>query len=160
MLVIFFLDHRLAFVFLAAFIIAAGASLAFAWTRLLPEEPSPFVSKHGPPPQITIYKTDGSPPSDPFAVFMLVCVTLSYILRFPGIAGDAALHRLTTVMPESWVSWFVLAGRAFFVVAPGLAACYSAIRPNPIRGPLIVAGILVLLLWLLRPLLLSAFVAW
>jgi len=159
MAVLFLLDHRLALLFLAALILAAGVPLAFAWARLLPEEPPPFDSKHGPPPQITIYKTDDSPARDPFAVFLLVCATLSYILRFPGIPGDAAIRWLFSIIPATYEGWLIPAGRAFFVVVPGLAACYSAIRPNPIRVPLIVSGILVLLLWLLLPFLHSALVA-
>jgi hypothetical protein len=160
MFLILLLDHRLAFVFLAALILAAGAPLAFAWARLLPDEPPPFTSKHGPPPQITIYKTeDAPPPRDAFAVFLLACATLSYILRFPGMPGDAALRWLATILPAAYVNWIVLGGRAFLVVMPGLAACYSVVRPNPIRVPLIVGGILVLLFWLLFPFLHSALVA-
>ena len=159
MAVVFLLDHRLAFVLLVALILAAGAPLAFAWARLLPEEPPPFTSKHGPPPKITIYKTEDAPTRDRFAVFLLVCVTLSYILRFPGIPGDAALRWLAAILPGAYVNWLILGGRAFLVVTPGLAACYSAIRPNPIRVPLIAAGIFVLLFWLLFPMLLLAFAA-
>ena len=159
MAVIFLLDQRLAFVLLVALIVAAGAALAFAWTRLLPEEPPPFTSKHGPPPKITIYKTEDAPPRDRFAVFLLVCVTLSYILRFPGIPSDAALRWLAAILPDTYVNWLTLGGRAFLVVTPGLAAGYSAIRPNPVRIPLIVGGILVLLFWFLLPFLQSAFAA-
>jgi hypothetical protein len=47
--------------------------------------------------------------------------------------------------------WTVLGGRAFFVVVPGLAAAYSALRPNPVRIALIASGLLVMALWLVSP---------
>jgi hypothetical protein len=62
-------------------------------------------------------------------------------------------------MPETWLNRGLLAGRAFFVVTPGLAACYSVVQPHSLRVPLIGAGILVLLLWILEPILLAAMTA-
>jgi len=53
----------------------------------------------------------------------------------------------------------VLGVRAFFVVVPGLAAAYSAARPNPIRIALMVGGLPVLALWLVSPVLRAAIAA-
>jgi hypothetical protein len=53
-------------------------------------------------------------------------------------------------------NWIVLGARAFFVVMPGLAAAYSALRPNPVRIPLIAGGLLVMALWLVSPVLRAA----
>jgi len=158
----FSLDHRLAFLFFAVLFLGAAVPLAIAWARLLPEDPPPFDPKRAPlrqPEEITIYMPEGFVPRDPFATFLLACVTLSYLLQFPGLPGEAAIHWLASVLPETTLNWLLLAGRAFFVVTPGLAACYSVLRPNPVRVPLIVAGILVLSLWLLLPPLHAAFVA-
>jgi hypothetical protein len=155
------LDHRLAFVFLCALVVGAAVPLAMAWARVLPEDAPPFArngdsldaAKEEPPGEEVKSRN-----RDPFANVLLVFVTLSYALRFPGFPVDAVLHWLSTRMPEVWWGWALLAGRAFFVVTPGLAACYSAVQPNSLRFPLIAAGILVLLLWLLQPLLFAAMI--
>jgi hypothetical protein len=155
------LNHRLAFVFLCALVVGAAVPLAMAWARVLPEDAPPFAPKKDSP--------DGAkeePPGegersrkrDPFSIVLLVFVTLSYALRFPGFPVDAVLYWLSARMPGAWWDWALLAGRAFFVVTPGLAACYSAVQPNFLRLPLIAGGILVLLLWLLKPMLLAAMI--
>jgi hypothetical protein len=158
----FFLDHRLALFFLALLVVSAAVPLAFAWARILPEDASSFAPGHASrprDPEAAIYLPEDFVPRDPFAVFLLACVTLSYFLKFPGLPLDAALRWMANFIPDPSLSWIVLAARAFFVVTPGLAACYSAIRPNPIRVSLVAAGILVLLLWLLGAPLHSALVA-
>jgi hypothetical protein len=155
------LDYRLAFVFLCALVVGAAVPLAMAWARVLPEDAPPFARNEDSADAAKEElpgKEERSRNRDPFAVVLLVFVTLSYALRFPGFPVDAVLHLLATRMPEAWWDWGFLAGRAFFVVTPGLAACYAAIRPNSLRAPLIAAGILVLLLWLLRPMLFAAMI--
>jgi len=156
----FSLDHRLAFLFIALLFLGAAAPIAVAWATLLPQDPPPFDSNRGPlrkPEETSIYAPERFAPRDPFARFLLVCVTISFFLQFPGLPGETAIRWLSTLVPDSYLNWILLAGRAFFVVTPGLAAGYSVLRPNPVRVPLIVAGILVLLLWLLLPPLYSAF---
>jgi len=162
MFAVIVLDHRLAFVFLCALVVGAAVPLAMAWARVLPEDAPPFaspgVSSQGskeelPPEESRTEK------NDPFAMVLLFIVTLSYVLQFPGLPGDAALHWLSTLMPETWLNCGLLMGRAFFVVTPGLAACYSVVRPHSLRVRLIGAGILVLLLWILEPILLAAMTA-
>jgi hypothetical protein len=156
------LDHRLAFVFLCMLVVGAAIPLAMGWVRVLPEERPPFasreVSSQGSENEVSTEKAKTGK-HDPFAIVLLVIVTFSYVLQFPGLRGDAALHWLATLMPETWLNWILLAGRAFFVVTPGLAACYSVVQSNSLRGPLISSGILVLLLWLLQPMLLAAMTA-
>jgi hypothetical protein len=159
MFAVIVLDHRLAFVFLCALVLGAAVPLAMAWARLRPEDAPPFaspkVSSEGSKEELPAETEKG----DPFARVLLVIVTLSYVLQFPGLPADTALHWLSTLMPETWLIWGLLAGRAFFVVTPGLAACYSVVRPHSLRVPLIGAGILVLLLWILEPILLAAMTA-
>jgi hypothetical protein len=148
------IDHRLALVAFAALLIAAAAPLASAWARLLPEEPPPFGLPPSPaPPGQMSSNPETRRKGDPFAIFLLLCVTLSFLLKFPGLPVAALLQSLSLWMPREDFNWLVLGARAFFVVVPGLAAVYSAIRPNPIRIPLIAAGVFVILLWLLSPML-------
>jgi uncharacterized membrane protein (DUF485 family) len=153
------LDHRLAFVFLCMLVVGAAVPLAMGWARVLPEDEPPLasreVSPQGSKNEVSTEKAK-SRKHDPFAIMLLAIVTFSYVLQFPGLRGDAALHWLATRIPETWLSWSLLAGRAFFVVTPGLAACYSVVQPNSLRAPLIGSGILILLLWLLQPMLFAA----
>ena len=154
MLAIVLMDHRLALVALALLLIIAAAPLAYAWARLLPEERPPFeVAAAG-----TVVEEVGPsgktlPKKDRLTVFFLICVTLSYVLRFPGVPLSAALRWLSTWIPASDLYWLVMGARAFFVVVPGLAAVYSALRSNPVRIALAIGGLMVLTLWLLSPLL-------
>ena len=151
------IDHRLALVAFAALLIAAAAPLASAWARLLPEEPPPFELPPAPsPPEQTPSNRETRPKGDPFAIFLLLCVTLSFLLKFPGLPVAAALQILSVRMPPEDFHWLVLGARVFFAAVPGLAAVYSAIRPNPMRIPLIVAGVFVILLWCLSPMLRAA----
>jgi hypothetical protein len=151
------LDHGLAFVFLCMLVVGAAVPLAMGWVRVLPEDEPPFAS-----PEVSSQGSTEEAKTrkhDPFAIVLLTIVTFSYVLQFPGLRGDAALHWLATRMPETWLSWILLAGRAFFVVTPGLAACYSVVQPNSLRAALFSSGILVLLLWLLQPMLFAAMTA-
>jgi hypothetical protein len=153
----FLIDHRLALVALAALLVAAGAPLAWGWAKLLPEEPFPFEAQSGAPPTDTESAASGKPARrDAFAVFLLACATLSFLIKFPGLPVATGLHWLSTQLPADYFNWTILAGRAFFVVVPGLAAAYSALRPNPIRLALILGGVLVLALWLASPFLLAS----
>ncbi len=150
------MDHRLALVAFAALLIAAAAPLASAWARLLPEEPPPFEVPAPSPPEQTPSNRETRRKGDPFAIFLLLCITLSFLLKFPGLPVAAALQRLSGMLPPDYFNWLVLGARVFFAAMPGLAAVYSAIRPNPMRIPLIVAGVFVILLWFLSPMLRAA----
>jgi len=157
MLAIALIDHRLALLALAALLIAAAAPLAYAWARLLPEEPPPFeVRAAGLPPEDFISNGKSPVKKDLWAVFLLACVTLSYLLRFPGLPLAAGLQWLSTLLPADYFTWAVLGARWFFIAVPGLAAAYSALRPNPMRVALIAGGLLVLALWLVSPMLRAA----
>jgi hypothetical protein len=157
MLAIVLIDHRLALVALAALLIAAAAPLAYAWATLLPQDPPPFEVPAANPPAEDLAANPKSPAKrDLLAVFLLVCVTLSYILRFPGLPLAPALQWLSTLLPSDYFDWTVLGGRWFFVLVPGVAAVYSALRPNPMRIALLVGGLLVLALWVVGPMLRAA----
>jgi hypothetical protein len=153
MFAVFPMDHRLALVAFAALLVAAAAPLASAWARLLPEERPPFETPAPLPPEQMTSNPETRRKADPFAIFLLLCMTVSFLLKFPGLPVATVLQSLSMRMPSDYFTWLVFGARAFFVVVPGLGAAYSAIRPNPIRIPLIAAGVLVVLLWLLSPLL-------
>jgi len=160
MLAIVLIDHRLALLALAALLIAAAAPLAYAWARLLPEEPPPFEVPPVNPPAGDLDSNPKSPTKkDPVAILLLACVTLSYFLKFPGLPLAAGLQWLSTLLPADYFNYAMLAGRWFFVIVPGVAAAYSALRPNPMLIALLVAGLLVLALWLVSPILRTAIAA-
>ncbi len=86
---------------------------------------------------------------DPFAIVLLLCVTVSYACQLPGVPRDMGFGSVPTVIPQDTIGWIEFAAIWFLVLIPGFAAAYSFIRPNFLRVPLIAAGFLVLLLWLL-----------
>ena len=157
MLAIVLMDHRLALVALALLLIVAAAPLAYAWARLLPEERPPFeAAGTGTVPEEVAPGGKTAPKKDRFAVFLLICITMSYLVRFPGVPLAPTLQWLSTLLPADYLNWAVMGARAFFVVVPGLAALYSALRQNPVRIALAIGGLMVLALWLLSPLLQKA----
>jgi|SRR5436309_16122439 len=145
------LDHRLAFLFLAALSLGAAVPLALGWARVLPEEPPPFENAPN------LFRRPGnSPPAaaltskrrDPFAIVLLLCVTVSYACQLPGVPRGVGFDSIPTVIPHDTVGRIGLAAIWFLVLIPGFASVYSLFRPHFLRGPLIAAGILLLLLWL------------
>ncbi len=156
------LDPRLAFLLLCILLIAAAIPIAFAWARVLPEEQPPFRF-HRSSERATVDLTPApEPPNsrrDPFAVVFLVCVSLSYLWQLPGLPRDFALLRIAPHVPEPWLQGLVLFTKGFLVVMPGAGAVYSIFRRNQIRAPLIAAGILVPLIWLVFPWLRAALAA-
>jgi hypothetical protein len=155
-------DHRVAFLALAVLIVAAGIPLAFAWARVLPEDPPPFPIEAGSFPSV-----DLEPPLEPprnhkrnlVSVALLACVTLAYLLRFPGIPRAPIVHFLDSIFAPATTTWIVFSVDTFLLVATGFAACYAFLQPGPQRIPLTAAAALVLIFWLLSPLLQIALVA-
>ena len=151
-------DHRLALASLVTLLASGAGTLAWAWARLLPEEQPPFRMAPANPPQPEV-PPNWEPPSqqrDPFAVVLLACITLSYLLKFPGFPSARLLQWLSSHLSTDALNWTVLSARAFFVVVPGLAAAYAAFRATPLRAPLIASGLIILALWCAAPFLLAA----
>jgi len=151
MLAALLLDHRLAFLFLAALHLGTAVPLAFGWVRLLPEEAPPFQIHRAPARRWSIYahSSEGEEtPRDPLAMVLLICVTASYAVQILGVPRSLALSSIPTVIPQDASDWAWLALTWFLVVVPGFSAAYSLLRPNFLRVPLIAAGVLILLLWL------------
>jgi hypothetical protein len=162
MLAIVLIGYRLAFLALAALILAAAVPLAFAWARLLPDEPPPFeIEPASSNPSEPQPPREASPNSqrDLLAMVLLILVTLSYLIQFPGVPHAAAVRSLSTILPRSFAIWIVFGADTLLVVVTGVAACYSTLRPHPSRVFLSAGAVLVLLLWLLAPLLYAALVA-
>ena len=152
MFAVLVLDHRLAFIFLAVLNLGAAVPLAFGWARVLPEEPLPFGNADDSFGRIRNIPSPDELRSrrrDPFAIVFLLCVTLSYACQFPGVPGNLGFGPIPTVIPYDTGGWIEFAVIWFLVAIPGFAMAYSFLRPNFLRGPLIVAGFLLLLLWLL-----------
>jgi hypothetical protein len=143
----FAIDHRLALLLYVLLLLAAAAPVAIAWLLLLPPEPEPFASP-------------GEKPShdnrDVFAVFLLVNITLSLLLRVPGVDVDALSLPLARWISPQWANHVVKIGSIWFGFIGGLAAAYSLIRKNPLRWPLVFGGALTLLLSLTAATLASA----
>ena len=150
MLAALVLNHRLAFLCLAVLNLGAAAPLALGWARVLPEEPPPFGNAED-----SLRRT--SPPAaaltskrrDPFAILLLLCVTVSYASQLPGIPHGLGGGSIPAVVAHPTGGWIEFAAMWFLVLIPGFASVYSLLRPNFLRVPLIAAGMLILLLWLL-----------
>ena len=141
------------FALLATLLIFTAAPIAWGWTSLLPDEGSPFErdDKDAGPDASSRHHS-----REPFAICLLALVTVSYVLKIPGMPIAEALQSLARAVPQDYFQWIVIGGRAFFVVTPGLAAAYGALRKGPLRVSLILGGILVVVLWLASPYLRSA----
>src|ERR1700675_3566087 len=103
MLATLLLDHRLAFLFLAALHLAAAVPLAFGWVRLFPEEAPPFQIHHAPARRWSIYahsSEDEETPRDPLAMVLLICVTVSYAVQLPGLPLSLSFLSIPTVIPQ------------------------------------------------------------
>lgn len=140
----------------------AGAPLALCWSRLFPEDAAPFDGPEKATRDAEESLEAGASrkkQGDRIAIVLLVFVTVSYALQFPGVPRDAALHWLANRFDATSADLITLGARAFLAFVPGLAACYSLLRANFARIPLVAAGILVLLLWLFGPQLQAALLA-
>jgi hypothetical protein len=155
------MNHLLALVLLGGLVLGAGVPLAMAWVRLLPEDAAPFAG----PEEETRSAKEGLESGekrklqkDSFAVGLLVFVTISYILQFPGVPRETLFHWVASRFDEPAAHWITLGAAEFFAFVPGLAACYSLLWRNFVRTPLVAASLLVLLLWLFGPQLQAALV--
>ncbi len=159
MLVLLLIDHRIALLALVTLLIAAAIPLAYAWARLLPEEPPPFPIEPGSFPAI-----DQEPPESSAApkrelivsTALLICVTLTYLIRLPGFPNAILLGWLNAIVSGPAEYWTLFSARLVLIAASCAAIIYAPFRPGPLRIPLATAAALVLLLWFLSPLLRAA----
>jgi hypothetical protein len=138
------LDARVALVLFVLLLVAAAAPIVLGWLALLPSEREPFAL------------ASSKKPRDPFAIFLLVNISISLLLRIPGLDAVPLLSHITRLLPAEWSENTLMIASIWFGFIPGLAAAYSAVRANPIRWQLLVGGVLTLVLWLAGPWLLTA----
>jgi len=141
------LNPRLAAFLMTALLLGAAVPLALGWTKILPPEREPFSGSDQPSP---------ASPRDPFALFLLLNVSLSLVAAIPRIADALHLDSLLGLLPAPWAEHFTMVSLIWLVFVPAFAAAYSAVRANPVRVHLILGGILVLALWFLSPTLLGS----
>lgn len=156
------LDHRVAFVCLAALLMAAAASLAFAWVRVIPEEPPPFAIE-GPRSRstrkISIYQKRHARKPGPVAIALLVILSLIFVYQLPGLLHPGMQNPISNLRPVARPDWFLIAKDTLLVLLPFLAVAHSVLNLTRIRISLGLAGAFILLLWLLGPLLYASLVA-
>ena len=140
------LDGRVAVVLLVLLLAAAAAPIVLGWLALLPSEREPFALPG---------ESSSKKPRDPFAIFLLVNISVGLLLRFPGVHAEWLSSQVTRLLPPDWAENTVMIGAIWLGFIPGLAAAYSAVRANPIRWQLLVGGILTLILWVAGPWLLN-----
>src|SRR4029077_8438267 len=121
------LDGRVALVLLVLLLAAAAAPIVLGWLALLPSEREPFALPG---------ESSGKQPRDPFAIFLLVNISVALLLRFPGLHAEWLSSQVTRLPPD-WAENTVMIGAIWFGFIPGLAAAYSAVRANPIRWQLL-----------------------
>jgi hypothetical protein len=150
--------QRSAFLILCALVIGAGIPLAFAWARLIPEDAPPFKIEPGSYPSVDFEPVAPTTRSkrDLLSASLLLCITLTYLVRFPGMPLATIVGLLATITSHSTVGALVVTARIVLLVGSGLAACIAATRPGRLRVPVIAAAGLTLLLWLLGPILQAA----
>lgn len=141
------LDHRLALVLYLLLLLAAACPVLIAWLRVLPAEREPFAAPGETPQKVE---------RDTIAIFLLANISLSLLLRIPGVDAGALAAHAARWLPADWANHVVMVGFIWFGFIPGLAAAYASIRPNPVRWPLVMGGILTLGLWLAGPFLIAA----
>lgn len=150
------MDHRLAFVALIALLIGAGTPLAFAWARLLPEDAPPFPIEPGSFPSV-----DHEAPQEKskqnrdhfIAAPLLFFLTIAFIFRVPGFPISTVVAWVGSAIPGISNSWSTITVRVLVSFVGIGVIVFGALRPGPLRAPLIAAGALTLSLWFLAPLL-------
>ena len=144
------MDARIALIFYLLLLLAAVVPVAMGWMALLPHEREPFA-------------TPGAAPEkklrDRFAIFLLANISLTVLLRVPGVEREfRSLNLIARIFGENaeQALMFVFIWIGF---VPWLAAAYSIARPNQIRFALVAGGTLAAVLWLAGPWLISQIAA-
>jgi hypothetical protein len=153
------MDHRLAFAALVALLISAGTPLAFAWARLLPEDAAPFPIEPGSFPSVD-HEVAHVQPSRKLdyvvAAPLLFCLTIAFAFRVPGFPSATLLAWMGGTIPGLDAhSSAIVVHAVVALIAIGLGI-FGALRPGPLRIPLIASAALTLLLWFVAPLLQTA----
>ena len=141
------IDARIALVLFLFLLVAAATPVVLGWLSVLPETREPFATPgESAPPR----------PRDNVEVFFLANITISLLLRIPGIDSVSLTSNFEKSGWPEWAGHSLMIAFIWFGFVPGLAAAYAAIRPNPLRPYLLTGGGLTLLLWLTGPWLLDS----
>ncbi len=141
------IDARIALVLYLLLLLAAAAPVVLGWLALLPDEREPFgVRGEG----------ASAKPRDYVAGFFLVNISISVLLRIPGIDSVSLTSYFSKFNWPEWAGHALMITFIWFGFVPGLAAAYSAVRANPLRIHLLIGGALALGLWLAGPWLLDS----
>jgi hypothetical protein len=149
------LDPRIAFLLLVGLILGAAIPLAMGWARLLPEERPPFEidnpRRRSLAPIASIYANEPEPRRlDPGAIVLLVLLTVAFVLQFPGLPRGTGLNSGLDHFPTA-EDWHQVALPALMFLTAGVAIIYGAVRRSLLRKQLVIAGCIVLALWILAP---------
>jgi hypothetical protein len=153
------MDHRLAFVALVALLIGAGTPLAFAWARLIPEDAPPFPIEPGSFPSVDHEAPQEQPSRKKdywIAAPLLFFLTLAFVFRVPGFPSGTVLAWVGGTIPGATAQWSAIVVQVLVALLAIGAGVFGALRPGPLRIPLIASGALILALWFLGPLLQAA----
>jgi hypothetical protein len=156
------MDHRLAFMALVVLLIGAGTPLAFAWTRLLPEDALPFPIEPGSFPSVDHEVPQERPNRKRdywIAAPLVFCLTIAFVFRVPGFPSATVLAWVGGTIPGVSEHWSVIAIQVVVALIAVGTAVFGALRPGPLRIPLIFASATTLILWFLGPLLQTAMLA-
>ena len=141
------IDARIALVLYLLLLLAAAAPVVLGWLALLPDELEPFAVRG---------EVASAKPRDYVAVFFLVNISISVLLRIPGIDSVSLTSYFSKFNWPEWAGHALMITFIWFGFVPGLAAAYSAVRANPLRMHLLIGGTLALGLWLAGPWLLDS----
>jgi hypothetical protein len=136
------LDPRLALMVFLLLLLAAATPIVWGWLALLPAELEPFTRSS---------EERRKKLRDPFAIFLLANISLSLLLRIPGLDSSPLVSGLSGLMSAEWVNRAVMIGHIWFGFVAGLAVAYAAVRANPLRRQLLIGGALTLVLWFVGP---------
>jgi hypothetical protein len=152
------MDHRLAFVTLVGLLMGAGTPLAFAWARLLPEDAPPFPIEPGSFPSVDHEAPQEEPARKDYLIAapLILCLTIAFVFRVPGFPSGTILGWLSRAIPVLGESWSAITVQVFIALVGVGTIVLGALRPGPLRLPLVTAGALTLALWFLAPLLQAA----
>jgi hypothetical protein len=153
------MDHRLALITLVALLIGAGTPLAFAWARLLPEDAPPFPIEPGSFPSVDHEVPQELPSRNKdwwIAAPLLFCLTIAFVFRVPGFPSGTVLAWVGGTIPGATAHWAVITVQVIVTLIAVGAGAFAALRPGPLRIPLIAAGAMTLILWFVAPLLQTA----
>ena len=107
------IDARIALVLYLLLLLAAAAPVVLGWLALLPDEREPFAVRG---------EVASAKPRDYVAVFFLVNISISVLLRIPGIDSVSLTSYFSKFNWPEWAGHALMITFIWFGFVPGLAA--------------------------------------